>query len=253
MEYIGKILTKACEEMTGMCLPSEIVMLILVKHGGLRHPIVSVLFNDRKLGMFTTYERSIRGKADEFLKRRCWCRNHKPGEQWVSGRYLVNKYLIDHSMNWEPLLTKATVCHLGIRDFSQYFKWLHFCGGSDKPPFRDFDVGYRHTDSFEKWPGKSNEAAPLCSCDDLWRIYLSNKDNIPHVFEDQNVEYDEVKLLRTCTRTNLYNIIGHAHGNKRLRFKADDYTSRNEWVRVYYNSLRGEGNELNDWPRKNEC
>lgn len=59
----------------------------------------------------------------------------------------------------------------------------------------------------------------------------------------------ECEFVLYADRGQIRQLIARAHGTEVLHIEGDDYISRSEWARVFYNSLREE--PLRDWPRVN--
>ena len=205
----------------GVVLPPELALIILFRFGGLRAPTAEVLRIDPQLCVFRSAVAQEYDAHGNFL----W-RTHASTRSCLCGPGLepgaaVTQYLRLERTGGAGVVTKKAMCHLSPRRSSVVSYWLR-----DGPYERELGICRRLG----------------CATTRLWLGMVS-------LWEPQLIRegLSEAAFLSLANRVELRDAIAKQHGTMPARIEGDDFTSRNEWVRIYYNSLREEG--LRDWPR----
>ncbi len=236
-EY-ARALGDACEGLTGRGMAMELVMLVLVRHRGFRTPSAQVFWMDPGLSTHAWFNLT---KARGYITELCAC---GAGGNIIAMGHPVRKRLAALRNGEHPPMTARAAMHLQPRrpavpstylQCGKHMVWTHEGSSVDC-----FGAPCRKTLLWNRvLMNRALDCNPThMACDvthwSMWRWFTD-----PWL--------TEARFLLYADRGQIRELIARAHGTKLVRLEGDDYTSRAEWVRVYYNSLRE--TPLEDWPR----
>ena len=239
-EYVHA-LEDVCEGLTGMRMAAELVMLVLVRHRGLRTPSAQAYWKDPGL--------SAHPWADVLnlsVVAYCAC---GAGRDIMAEGHPVRKRLYALHNGKRPPMTARAAMHLQPRTPAVPSTYLRHGKYAVRTHVSDFRV----SDTVDSFGAQCRKTL-------LWSRVLLNRttDCDPTLAVNDPMHWwmwrwltdpwlTEAQFLLYADRDQIRELIARAHGTKPVRLEGDDYTSRAEWVRVYYNSLRE--TPLDDWPR----
>ena len=237
------VLSEVCEGLCGQGFPHELGMVVLIEHGGMRAPSAAAFWGERRMWEWvadmernfpknTTFGSSHRAEA---LSSQCVC-----GMVAVQFRPM-HAYKDALSSYGRAKMTKQMACHQARRLSNVTERWV-----AEGPWKRDS-------------PSAPLRVAPQCSMNELWGVIWTNTsakltthgETMRVLLElNRGIRFREGLLEReflwAADRPQIREAIAKVNGTEVVKIKGDDYTSRNEWVRIYYNSLREK--PLHNWP-----
>lgn len=236
-----RALGDVCEGLTGRRMAVELAVLVLVRHGGLRAPSAQVLWMDPGLNAHPWAD-----ALNLSAVAHCAC---GAGRNIVADGHPVRKRLHALHDGKHPPMTARAAMHLQPRSPAVPSTYLTYGKYAVAAHARGSRVS-SSVDRFGAWCRKTL----------LWNRVMANRvtDCDPTQEVNNPMQYSvwrwrtdswltEARFLLHADRDQIRELIARAHGTKPIRIEGDDYTSRAEWVRVYYNSLRDK--PLEDWPR----
>lgn len=241
------VLSEVCQSLCGQEFPHELGMTVLLKHGGMLAPSAAALLGERRMwNWIREYELAIYkilcetniATVPHVLEScgSCVCSAELPFD-------IIN-YNERMSYYGRATITKHLACHLRRRISNVGTRWVK------EGPWKveDPTQGYR-------WSSR-------CTMIELWlRLWFNTSKLLELIPNDIQKLYhvnrglrfrqglSEQEFLYSANREQIREAIANANGTKLLRIEGDDYTSRAEWVRVFYNSLRPR--PLKSWPHAN--
>lgn len=237
-------LSGVCQDLCGREFPHELGMAVLLEHGGMRAPSAVAFLGEQKMWAWV--------RAHELLM----CELHRGAEYASVARMLdscgacqcgaenpavaVGKYCAAVSYYGRGTMTKTLACHWPRRMSNVESRWVAEGPWKVEDPMR-------------------KRLTVTCAMADLWMGLWYNTSNVlasipKNIQQLYHMNYQfrfrqglsEREFLVCANREEIREAIANANGTEKVWIKGDDYTSRAEWVRVFYNSLRPR--PLRAWP-----
>ena len=241
-EYLA-VLSEVCQGLCGQGFPHELGVAVLFEHRGMRAPSAAAFLGERRMwDWIKNYETGIANSSERYEMSAiyrildvcglCMC-GAKP-------RLDIQRYSDAMSNYGRATMTKPLACHQPYRLSNVAARWVAEGPWKARDPTRP------------GWKG-------ICSLVDLWTgIWVNTSETVGMLDKRITGVYlmnrmvrfreglTEREFLADANREQIREAIANANGTEPLRIKGDDYTSRAEWVQVFYNSLRPK--PLQAWP-----
>lgn len=234
-------LSEACWGLCGREFPHELGMLVLLEYGGMRSPSAVAFLGEQKMWTWIRIYESVLADAHKMVTAaRLWnpCGMCQCGAENLP--VAVERYCTDVSYYGRGTMTKTLACHYPHRISNIGSRWVKEGPWKVEDPTR---MRWRDQCSMtELWLGLwFNTSEALASVSrGIQQLYHMNR-NLR--FRQGLMERD---FLYSANREQIREAIANVNGTEKVRIEGDDYTSRAEWVRVFYNSLRPR--PLKSWP-----
>lgn len=237
------VLSEVCENLCGQRFPHELGMTVLFRHGGLCASTAVAFLGERRMWdwiqnyhMFLSQlnQDNDIGEASRAmdLAQACVC---------GANPHLNAKRHCDALTNYGRVtMTKQIACHQYPRVSNVGSRWV------TEGPWKMENL-MRH-----QWRS-------YCAMMDLWvGVWFNKSEKLIGISNTILVLYEmkrkirfrkgllEREFLYSANREQIREAIANANGTKPVRIDGNDYTSRAEWVRVFYNGLRAK--PLKAWP-----
>lgn len=236
-------LSEVCQGLCGREFPHELGMAVLIEYGGMRAPsAVAFLGEQRMWSWVHAYESLMRELQTEYGLRAhsilnsgdlCQCGAENPA-------VATGKYCAAVSYYGRGTMTKTLACHWPRRSSNVGSRWVREGPWKVEDPTR------------KRW-------TVTCAMAELWMtLWFNTSKALASVSKGMQQLYymnrrvrfrqglSEREFLSGADREQIREAIANANGTEQVRIEGDDYTSRAEWVRVFYNSLRPR--PLMAWP-----
>ena len=232
-------LNEVCQDLCGREFPHELGMAVLLEHGGMRAPSAVAFLGERRMWNWIQTFKSALAQPNGMLHLiissvdHCVC-----GADNLS--IAAGKYCAAMSYYSHGTMTKTLACHWAQRISNVGSRWVK------EGPWKAEDPSRKRwkTDCAmaQLWMGllfNTSEALMLTSKSSQAIYYMSRKIRFMEGLTER-------EFLAHANREQIREAIANANGTEQVRIEGDDYTSRAEWVRVFYNSLRPR--PLMAWP-----
>lgn len=242
-EYLA-VLSEVCEGLCGKRFSHELGVVVLFEHGGMRAPSAAAFLGEQRMwDWIRNYEFAIGELPDlNMLSRkldpdfRCVC-----GAKNIS--VSARRYCAAMSQYGRATMTKKLACHWPHRLSNVGSRWV------SEGPWKTEDLTQK------RWINK-------CAMAELWMgLWINTSESVSYLgmrhlyLMGRAIRFREGVLEREflyhANREQIREAIANANGTEVVRIEGEDYTSRAEWVRVFYNSLRSR--PLQAWPHVDPC
>lgn len=242
-EYLA-VLSDVCRSLCGQEFPHELGVVVLFEHMGMRAPSATAFLGERRMwDWIQKYDNCMISRISQndvyvgdrtlIAFRQCMC--------GANPELNVQRYCDAMSNYGRAMMTKQLACHQPHRLSNVSSRWVAEGPWKARNPTKHV------------W--KTD-----CSLVDLWMgiwfntsktLDLLGKSIISLYVMNRTIRFlpglTEREFLYDANREQIREAIANANGTQPLRIQGDDYTSRAEWVRVFYNSMRPR--LLRSWPR----
>jgi len=248
-EYL-KVLSEVCEGLCGHGFPHELGMAVLFAYGGMRAPSAVAFLGERRMWEYIRNHESVMNEWQSAMNERQRNTNHalvlcmhKFEGVCVCGAKnmpaIAGRYCAAMSYYGRATMTKQLACHWPCRLSNVTERWVTEGPWKVEDPTR------------KQWTDR-------CAMADLWMGLWINTSEVAlqsgvlqYVYHtNKKIRFrhglSEREFLYYANREQIREAIANTNGTEVVRIEGDDYTSRAEWVRVFYNSLRLR--PLKAWP-----
>jgi hypothetical protein len=237
-------LSEVCQSLCGREFPHELGMAVLIEHGGMRAPSAVAFLGEHRMWIWIRIYESALAELNQEVSAASVSRMLGSGARCVCGAenlpVAVGRYCAAMSYYGRGTMTKTLACHWPRRMSNVGSRWV-----TEGPLKVEDPTRKRWTDA--------------CAMADLWMgVWFNTSDTMTLMSSSKRILYDmnrqirfrqglsEREFLAYANRGEIREAIANANGTEQVRIDGDDYTSRAEWVRVFYNSLRPR--PLMAWP-----